>query len=1071
MLQLLQSNQMSHLVGAFVARAQENENPFIPSTIVVQSFGIGQWLKLQVAAKTGIAANIDCILPAKLIWDLHKLVLDRELPDENPFSVERITWHLMRRLPHTEVAPVQHFLAGPGDPQVRQFQLSEKIGALFDQYLIYRPEWILGWERRDPAAPDSWQAALWRDLVADPRLANMPHRASLHAALIDRLSDPTPIDDLPEQISVFGLSSLPPLHLETLRVLSERIDVDIYFLNPCQHYWGDIVSPKDKARRSIRNLVGSGAGEPLTEDDYIETGNPLLSSFGRQGREFIEQLLEIDEISEDESFEPFSGSHMLERLKNDMLELTFGGEYGTLIAPSPAPVAESEANIAIHVCHSKMREVEVLHDQLLAIMKDHPDIGLRDIIVMMPDVGEYAPFIEAVFKGTWPYTIADRSLDEESPILVAFRTLLTLPDLRLTATEVMDLLEIPTISRRLGLLEEDLVTLTRWIDESGIRWELDGNEKASRWQLPADDSNTWRFGLDRLLLGLAMEPDAGPWQGILPLPVTGADSELLGKLCDFIELLGRYRMEMSRMRRVGEWRECILRLCDDFFDARGQEELDLARVRDLCIEFESEITATGYEEPLSQRMVQFWFNRQLSISQQARGFISGGITFATLVPMRSIPFKAVCLLGMNDGAYPREERPVTFDLMHKEGRRRGDRSKRDDDRYLFLEALVSAQDYFYVSYTGRGMKDNEPRPPSVLVGELLDYCQRVFDHDPVVEHPLQPFGREYYLDEFPRHVTFRNDWFEALCAGPDDTPFADVALDPPEELTLSHLDQLRQFMRHPARYYLRGVLDVYFQGDEEALTDCEPFTLDALERYQLADSALVALVNGTPPETWESRMVASGQVMHGELGVAQLDREFHRASVVFETISEMLNGEAERLQGTVDIEDVQLSGTVGPLFDGRLINYRSGTLRKRQLLEAWITHLFACSLGREIETFLVSAKNGKADVQTIAPLSADDARAHLATLTQLYRDGTRLPLKFMPETSYTWFNLQQNGSPETVIANRTVSSWYGTEHTRGAEGQDPNYARLFSFPADLDDEFRSTAATVYGPLREHWSGK
>lgn len=1072
MLQLLQSNQMSHLVGAFVARSRENENPFVPSTVVVQSFGMGQWLKLQVAAQTGIAANIDCILPAKLIWDLHKHALDRELPEENPFSVERITWHLMRRLPDFDVAAIQHFLSGPGDPQVRQFQLAEKIGTLFDQYLIYRPEWIMGWERQDPSAPESWQASLWRDLVADPRLSNMPHRASLHAALMDRLSDPAPIDDLPQQVSVFGLSSLPPLHLETLRVLSARIDVDIYFLNPCQHYWGDIVSPKDKARRSIRDLISnSDSKESLTEDDYVETGNPLLSSFGRQGREFMEQLLEVDEISEDESYESFAGSSMLSRLKNDLLELTFGGEYGTLVTPSPAPVSQEEANIEVHVCHSKMREVEVLHDQLLAIMKDRPDIGLKDIIVMMPDVGEYAPFIEAEFKGTCAYTIADRSLDEESPILVAFRTLLTLPDLRLTATEVMDLLEVPTIARRFGLLEEDLATLTRWIDDAGIRWEITGDEKASRWNVPADNSNTWQFGLDRLLLGLAMEPDAGPWEGILPLPVSGADSELLGKLCDFIDLLARYRKEMSQARDAGAWRDCILRLCDDFFEARGQEELELARVRDLCIELESEVIETGYDALLSQRMVQFWFNRQLSVSQQARGFISGGITFATLVPMRSIPFRVVCLIGMNDGTYPREERPVTFDLMQQAGRRRGDRSKRDDDRYLFLEALMSAGDHFYVSYIGRGMKDNQPRPPSVLVGELLDYCHRVFDYDPVIEHPLQPFSREYYLDDFPRHVTFRSDWFEALCAEPVETPFDDVILEPPEELALESVDQLCQFFRHPARYYLRNVLDIYFQGDEEALDDREPFSLDALERYQLADSALGALVNGTSHEEWESRMLASGHVMHGQLGLSQLDREFQRASVVFEAIIDTLGGEAERFEGSIDIAGAQLSGTVGPVFNGQILNYRSGTLRKRQLLEAWIMHLFSCSLGHETETRLVSARNDKADVQTIAPLNIDDARACLETLAQLYYNGTRSPLKFMPETSYTWFLHQQGDEPDGIVTNRTVSSWYGTEHTPGAEGQDRDYSRLFSFPTDLDDDFKRTAIEVYGPLREYWSGR
>ncbi|MDZ7684448.1 MAG: exodeoxyribonuclease V subunit gamma [Gammaproteobacteria bacterium] len=500
-------------------------------------------------------------------------------------------------------------------------------------------------------------------------------------------------------IAVIGLSTLPPIHLEALQALSHHIDVDLYFLNPCQHYWGDIVSEKDQARRSIRGMTGK---TELADEDYLEVGNPLLSSWGKQGREFLELLLDTEDIVDAEFFEPPTGESMLAGIQRDILELSFGGEGGTGVTPEKRPTNARDLSVQIHVCHSKMREVEVLYDQLLRLFDEAPDLTPADVIVMTPDVADYAPFIEAVFpRSKLPYTIADRALGEESPVLLALSTLLSLPDSRLTSTEVMDLLEVPTIARRFELEDSDLQLMSRWIQASGIRWELDGEARAERWQVPATRENTWHFGIDRLLLGFAMREEDGIFGDILPCDVDSSEAGILGTFCDIIERISFYRDVLAKSHTASEWRDLVQQLMDDFFEAQGDEELDLASVRDLLILLEEETASTEFVESISPRLFRYWLNQQLSISQQSRGFISGGVTFATLVPMRSIPFRVVCLLGMNDGNYPRQDRPPTFDLMAREGYRRGDRSKRNDDRYLFLEALISAEDTFYVSYEGR----------------------------------------------------------------------------------------------------------------------------------------------------------------------------------------------------------------------------------------------------------------------------------------------------------------------------------------------------------------------------------
>ena len=1070
MFQLIQSNAMHRLADAFIDRAGDLEpGPFEAQTVVVQSFGMGQWLKIRQAETLGIAANIDCILPANLIWRLYQALLpDLDLPTESPYSIERLTWHLMKRFPECETDEfdaVRQFLDGPGDPQVRAWQLGEKIATLFDQYLIYRPEWIDGWDH-GASEPGGWQRSLWQRVTADPALAGRNHRARLHAALLERLATlETLPPGVPRQISVMGLSTLPPIHLQTLQAIAAHIDVDLYLLNPCEHYWGDIVSTRERARRSIKVALGK---ESLSDEDYLSVGNPLLSSWGKQGREFLELLLDTEGVTEGDFFEEPEGDSALHGVKRDILGLTFGGEFGEDTRPTPVPVAPVDLSIQVHVCHSRLREVEVLYDQLLRLFDHIPDLTPADVIVMTPDVAAYAPFVEAVFpRQTLPYTIADRSLAEESPVLIALRTLLALPDMRLTSTEIMDLLEVPTIMRKFGLTDSDLQLISRWIRDANIRWELDGASRAARWDVPSAEPNTWRFGLDRLLLGFAMEESDGIVNDtIVPLTIDGQQAEIAGTLCEFIARISEFRSRLASSQTAAAWRNIVLELIEQCFAPDPEEEIELATVRDLLIRLESETTETGFSELLTPRLFRYWLDQQLAVSQQSRGFISGGVTIATMVPMRSIPFRVVCLLGMNDGEYPREDRPPSFDLM-RDAHRRGDRSKRNDDRYLFLEALLSAEDAFYVSYQGRSARDNKGRPASILVGELLDYLGQVYAHDFVTEHPLQPFSDDYYRETRPGLVTYRTDWFDALSAPVEPESFAPSPLPDDPELELETVEQLGRFFRHPARAFLGERLGIYLGVEDVELEDVEPFSQDGLERYGLAEELLASLLNGEHAEDVFDVAVARGTLMEGSLGRAAFDRAHARAASVFDALMSTAGDNTEETwQDSLLVGGAPLHGHVSGLFGDTRIEYRPATLHARQVLAAWTAHLFINATRRATTTCLISVRNDSAKIDTLAPVDAGQAESLLTDLAALYHEGMRQPLPLVPETSLAWVSKINKGRQAAVEA--AIAKWDNPFNV-GCEQNDPAYARLFEFPDGFDDRFDAIARRVFEPLLEYWS--
>ncbi|MBT4162116.1 MAG: exodeoxyribonuclease V subunit gamma, partial [Gammaproteobacteria bacterium] len=928
---------MSELADLFCQRSDTGGDPFIPRTLIVQSFGLGQWLKLQLAQRHGIATNVDCVLPATFLWRLYQsLIPDTRQLAESPFDAERLTWRVMRLIDANPSlsGTITDYLAGSGDRDLRLFQLSQEIALLFDEYLMYRPQWMLDWKDgpSEEQGHASWQAELWRLIMEDLPDYRHLHRAALHGQVLQHLETDT--TELPwQQLSVFGLSTMPPLQLQTFEALSENTDIDIYFLNPCRHYWGDIVSEKDKARRSIRSLVTSDA--PLSDEDYLEIGNPLLSSLGKQGREYLELLLEADRIQSEESFVEFNPDSMLNLVKNDILELTFGGSFESA-APSPSDV--SDATIQVHACHSRLREVEVLHDEILRTISQDPTLKPNDIIVMVPDVADYTPFIQSVFTGSINFRITDTNNLSNGTLLESVLSLLELPRSRLSGPNVMDLLEVPAVMRRFDLAAGDLETIAHWIDAAEIRWEVSGSKKAQLWDLPDEHQNTWRFGLDRLLLGFSMTPAQGLWEGTVPLEISPSESELLGTLCHILDLLDHYREQLATEKNVTEWQALITALIDDFFVAAGDEILDINLLLQQLDALTSSATSACFETPFSHQLLAHAIRQGVSSTPSRAGFITGGITFANLVPMRSIPFRMVCLLGINDGEYPRDIRPHSFDLIASAPPARGDRSKKLDDRYLFLEALLSAEDYFYTSYIGKGIRDNKDRPPSAVLGEFLDYLSNVFEQFKPIEHALQPFNPRYY--EKGERRSYTETWYRAL-TNTDTQPFLSAPLKADPAFECNSVAQLTSFLRHPGRYFLQQRLGVYLDRDEVDLRDVESFELDNLERFHLADQALTILVSGDDLDEFRQQQLNSGRVMTGAIGNRQLEQEIDRAESIFKAAVPYLNGEPQRLITDVTVGDQRLALRLTNIFDDQLVSQRAGRLGARHYLTTWVEHLAA----------------------------------------------------------------------------------------------------------------------------------
>ena len=802
------SNRLERLADSLAGViARPLRSPLVSEIIVVQSNGMRRWLEQRIAERHGICSNIRFPFPQKFFQELSQNVFPEAAATEL-FDRDVMTWRIMEQLPRfvsrPEFATIANYIRSD-HRGLRNYELARRIAHVFDEYVVFRPKMILDW---DAGAGKDWQAILWRELQ---RSAPRQHQAAMGLQLIDALKrGDAPV---PERVSIFGISTLPPFYVSLIGELSVRCPVHLFVMEPTPAWWGDVRSKREKARAKQPELFGF---------DEEETGdNELLAANGKLGRDFLNLVAELTPAAEEENFisptdqSPSAPSILLE-IQNDIFELKSGAEPDGRLPEMRRPIANNDRSLQIHSCHSEVRELEVLHDQLLDLFQNDPELKPKDIVVMMPDVSIYAPFIDAVFgvpenpSHKIPYSIADRKVRAGSGIIDTFFRILEILPGRFAASEVLAILESSSVQRCFQIGPAEMETVRDWVDDCAIRWGIDAQHRA-RLGLPAFAENSWRHGLDRMLLGCALRPEKRElFDGILPFDeIEGSSAELLGNLIEFLERLFSRAIEFSKPRSLSEWQRDLRETIDAFFAAGDAAQPELNRLRNAISNLGEIAASSQNDKAVALDVVAAQLEDSLEESSSGAGFLWGKLTFCALKPMRSVPFQVVCLLGLRDGAYPRHDRPPSFDLVAQHPQR-GDRNIRDSDRALFLEALLSARQVFYLSYAGQSLRDNQPLPPSVLVSELLDYVAANFEtniDDFIIRHPLQAFSPRNFQPNGKLFSYSEDNCAAGIISGKsrrEAPPFFDEALsEPGKEWHEVEVARLVEFFSHPAKFFVR----------------------------------------------------------------------------------------------------------------------------------------------------------------------------------------------------------------------------------------------------------------------------
>ncbi len=1002
--------------------------------------------------------NFEYFLPLGFLQQsAHRLGMDIT-PDG--YDRKIMSWRieeLLRDLEGDEYQPVKRYLHGE-NVELKRYQLAEQLANVFDQYQMMRPEMLTAWDDNrlitgEPA--ELWQKSLWVRLVS--QLDGVPHRGVVLQKVITELGSGKDYSRvLPRRVSVFGLSIMPPIFLRYLQMLAAHSDVHLYVLSPCREYWGDI----ERRRSLMRPTIESKAAMGEEMGDILEN-HPLLVALGQQGRDF-QRMLFADDVHFELEFSSYedpltSGRKcLLRQLQSDLLD----GKMTRL----QDQWDKEDYSIRIISSHSRLREITILKEHILHYLYQDPGLQLRDIVVMAPDIQEYASLIPAVFD-TIQHSISDRSLRRRNPVLAAFADFIALFNGRFGWDEVLELLKEPVISEKLQLVQVDLENLQRWVVEAGVRWGLSGKQRLEMG-LPEFSEGSWKHGIERLLMGYAIASEEFV-DGVLPFTdVEGGNALALGGLCQFLNLIEHAQNVFCKSLTLRDWSKHLTQIAGDLFgsEASSGNTREYHELYEILLGL-GEQSGELHQSEVDFTVISSWLEHTSKETRSSSGFLRGQLTFCSMLPMRSIPFKVVCLIGLNDGTFPKNDNFATFDLMGS-SHRPGDRSRRMDDRYQFLEVLMAAREQLYISYIGQSIKNNDKLPPSVVVSELLEVLEDCYGvTEMVVHHPLHPFSRKYFNQETGNLFSYD----EKYCKVAQKLQSSHNAERPwwsgQREMTITEisLSDLFRFYANPQRWYVRDCLGISVAGEVELTAESEMFSHSGLDNFLINNELLDCILAGSEAENRVKKMQATGRWPLGTPGDIFFEKKITELHDFANSISAFNMGLVqEPLEIDLEVDGYRLVGKLSDIYENGSLIWRYTKMGGKDLLRGWLHYLlYERMTGKAVDVLMLNSDRRCKFSEGCENIP------DLETLVRLFICGNRQPSQLYIEPGISWVKKAEKNVGMMDAAYATLANNLET-------GYEPETALLLQgcdLTSVLGEEFVSLCETVLQPIWRNANGQ
>lgn len=970
------SNSIKVLSTELTNELKKNSAIFRPVYIVTQTVGMNNWLKLQIADKLGVAANIRFPKPNDLIHRAYQIMGGTY---QQPVSSHDLNWLIFKALDerefkdrHPEISA--YYDAGFINSDQKRMALAEKIADLFDQYQIYRTDVIERWNQNvenniQTLNEEKWQSWIWRR-IRELAGEKFPDKTMVGKYILNALNQPEAVENLKRNLPVayfFGLSLITKYHLELINKLSEHIDIHFLIQNPAPYdYWFE-----EKSEKKLDFMIRKGWRE--SKDESLS--NPLLISWGKLIQDTFLLLFEdenwLNHYEDFEVAEP-SDDSLLHKIQNSIFHnqkeaLDFSEVW-------------NDGSITLNSCFNPVRELEVLYNYLVNLIdKKEIELSAREIVVMISDIDLYASYIKAVFDNApyrFKYTIADESFLNGDGITTALISVLTMNETSFTSEKVVSLLDFSALRKQFRI--GDTMRIRELINAANIRFGTLGHR--------SDDTDkvSWKYGLQRLMYGICMSGGEEYGEGensFFPLDLTeGFDTEAVINLVYFVESLMDSLKYRNSERSISEWVEYVEDTLQRFIGSKDEvEDEDYALLLSQLEKYN--LLQEIYTEQVSYEVFLHSFLPGLTTAKRNQSFGSGGITFCSLIPMRSIPFKVVALLGLNFNKFPRKDMRMSFDLMRLE-KRKADRNLKENDKHLFLETLLSAEKYLYISYTGQSVKNNVQQPPSALVDELIDFIlsnthiHGLTADDLIQKHPLHGFSKKYNSGN-------ENLYSYLLNQIKDDIDFPEIENTDKPDFDEIQVASLTKFFKEPIKAFYNRILKVYYQDSNQNLSETELFELNKLQEWGLKNELL--FLNDNDTERFIDKNIKLGSLPLKNKGIVEVERLKKIIGETKNTFHKLTYGfEPETKDIELSIDDSLITGKIDGIFGNQLIRYSFSKDDKKYRFNSYLHYLLLTASGFDLELKFIDADGTKFNYPKIAK---ETAWIELEKIIRLYKKG------------------------------------------------------------------------------------
>lgn len=1095
-------NKLADQFAADIRVRPQGMDLLSPEQLIVQTAGMKRWLALECARRNKIFTQVSVLSPTQFIMKLGFLLMGIQ-EKRTDFEEDVLPWALYRLITDgvehdvPELAQLSRY-GGDDTKEMRLFSLANQVGDVFDQYMLYRPDWLDKWEKGERLFADQevevWQRYLWKKLLSENDIDGVVSRSDYFKRLSEKIEKGPGVDKrrLPRRIFLFGMSILPKQYLDIFSRLGGLLDVTMYLQVPSVYYFGDLQSDRQILWRERKQLNVN-----LSASRHDRGGNRLLANLGEMGKDFMDLLLqtnaEVKELYDLEDLIEGAGQPTT-LLKSVQRDIVLCNDPPT----EPVLCEEKKWSIRLAACYGPLREVEVLHDLLLDCFSEDPTLSPSDVLVVTPDVAEYGPVVQMVFGDaeqrcgvSIPFTIADQSALTESPVARFAEDILTAAIGRFEVSVILPLFESACELSGTPLSAQERERLSRWCEESGIRWGFDASFRRNL-QLPEDEKFTWRYGIDRLIAGYAMDDEEKLSNGLYPaVEIEGEGAELLGRLASFVDSLAELALLTTKSRTVGEWTNVVAPLIRLLLGAGEQIEEENSAEADAVGQAFARLrerTVVSSTEGLSVPFSIFMQQVVGELSQSSGGkFLSGSVTVAGMVPMRSIPFRVVAMLGMNRGKFPRHSVRPLFDLMSHAAKRPGDRDPLNGDRYIFLEMLLAAQERLIITWSGFDSFDGSLVPPSSLVDQFSAYLSKEYrlagedrkaGEVVQINYPLHPFSSRYHLARESHLRTWNKSWFESPAERPDRKSMFQWVVE--KKLSENQAegegdingDEIVTSLADPIGSFLEDGCRIRPPKDEEIPKDGELFQSEGLEDWKLRDAVLQEVLCNEKYAV--EKLAAQGGIPPGSPGDSAISLARKTVERRVEKIKSIdkspefgthrISLEVDGRRFRMDIKNLSLKGSKAILFD-------AGRINGKRRLALWVTHLFL-NLQKPVATSFVALNK----TVRLAAISQSKAIGHIVDLDSLARESQRALLPFVPSVSWVFVEPDKDGVQD--IGKSRENAW---EELKGLLGlaynkdfltdsrfvdafdQAESWEEAMSKIPGGEDSFKNLAEKVFGP--------